>query len=70
LPLSRQVKSIDKQFFNFLQVRASIITFWIKTQGLRKAQYLAEHRNISTTEAYLPNNLDGLIDDINKLHPF
>jgi site-specific recombinase XerD len=69
LPLSKQVKTIDKQFFNFLQVRASIITFWIKTQGLRKAQYLAGHRNISTTEAYLPNNLDGLIDDINKLHP-
>jgi len=65
-----QIKLIDKQFLNFTQIRASVITFWLKTQGLRKAQYLAGHRNISTTEAYLPNNLDGLIDDINKLHPF
>jgi len=65
-----QVKQIDKQFFNFTQIRASVISFWIKTQGLRKAQYLAGHKNISTTEAYLPNNLDDLIDDINKLHPF
>jgi len=65
-----QIKLIDKQFLNFTQIRTSIISFWIKTQGLRKAQYLAGHRNISTTEAYLPNNLDDLIDDINKLHPF
>ena len=68
--LASQVKSIDKQFINFLQVRASVITFWLKTQGLRKTQYLAGHRHISNTEMYVNNNLDGLIDDINKLHPF
>jgi site-specific recombinase XerD len=68
--LVEQVKLIDKQFFNFTQIRVSLITYWIKTQGLRKAQYMAGHRNISTTEAYLPNNLDDLINDINKLHPF
>jgi site-specific recombinase XerD len=65
-----QIKSIDKQFFNFTQIRASVITFWLKTQGLRKTQYLAGHRNISTTETFLSNNLDNLTDDINKLHPF
>ena len=68
--LIKQLKSIDKQFINFLQVRTSVITNWIKTEGLRKAQYMAGHRYISTTEKYLPNNLDELIDDINKLHPF
>jgi len=65
-----QIRTIDKQFLNFTQIRISLITFWIKTHGLRKAQYLAGHRNISTTEQYLPNNLENLIDDINKLHPF
>ncbi|MDD3772371.1 MAG: hypothetical protein BGP01_00495 [Paludibacter sp. 47-17] len=69
-PLSAQIKTIDKQFRNFTQKRASVITFWIKTQGLRKAQYLAGHSAISTTEKYVANNLDNLIDDINKLHPF
>jgi site-specific recombinase XerD len=69
-PLSAQIKSIDKQFINFTQIRASVITFWIKTQGLRKAQYLAGHSAISTTEKYVANNLENLIDDINKLHPF
>jgi site-specific recombinase XerD len=68
--LIEQVKTIDKQFINFKQVRASLITFWIKTYGLRKAQYMAGHRYISSTEAYLPNNLEDLKEDINKLHPF
>ena len=68
--LSTQLKGIDKQFVNALQVRASVISFWIKTLGLRKAQYLAGHRYVSSTEKYIANNLDGLIDDINKLHPF
>ena len=68
--LAPQIKSIDKQFFNFHQIRASVISFWIKTQGLRKAQHLAGHRCICTTEKYVTNNLDNLIEDINKLHPF
>ena len=68
--LAAQIKTIDKQFHNFTQIRASVISFWIKTQGLRKAQYMAGHRNISTTEAYLPNNFEDLANDINKLHPF
>ncbi|MDR0207077.1 MAG: tyrosine-type recombinase/integrase [Bacteroidales bacterium] len=65
-----QVKTIDKQFLDFWQVRASVITFWLKTQGLRKTQYLAGHSTIVSTENYLPNDIDDLIDDINKLHPF
>ena len=70
IPLTAQIKTIDKQFINFTQVRASIITFWIKTAGLRKAQYWAGHSAISTTEKYVANSLEKLIDDINKLHPF
>ena len=69
-PLAAQIKSIDRQFINFTQIRASIITFWIKTQGLRKAQRLAGHSAITTTEKYVSNDLENLIEDINKLHPF
>jgi len=68
--LTPQIKTIDKQFFNFQQVRASVITFWIKTQGLRKAQYMAGHSAINTTEKYVTNDIDDLTNDINKLHPF
>lgn len=69
-PLVKQLKSIEPNFLSFKQVRASVITNWLKNQSLRKVQYLAGHRYISSTEKYLSNNLDGLINDIDKLHPF
>jgi site-specific recombinase XerD len=69
-PLTKQVKSIDKNFLNFKQIRASVITGWLKVEGLRKTQYYAGHRYISSTEKYLPNQIDGLIDDITKYNPF
>jgi len=69
-PLTKQVKSIDKNLLNFKQIRASVITQWLKVEGLRKTQYLAGHRYISSTEKYLPNEIDGLIEDIAKFNPF
>jgi site-specific recombinase XerD len=68
--MEKQIKTIDRQFLSFKQLRASTLCYWIKTHGLRKAQYLAGHRYVSSTENYLGNNLEELIDDINKLHPF
>jgi len=68
--LTKQLKEIDRQFENVLHLRASVITNWLKTCGLRKTQYLAGHRYVSSTEKYQPNNLDALIEDINKLNPF
>lgn len=68
--LTEQVKTLDKNFESFKQVRASVITYWLKTEGLRKAQYLAGHRYISSTEQYLPNDLESLADDITKFNPF
>lgn len=68
--LTAQAKSIDKNLQNFKQIRASVITHWLKVEGLRKAQYLAGHRYISSTEKYLPNQVEGLMDDITKYNPF
>ncbi len=68
--LMAQVKHIDPKFVNFKQIRASLITHWIKNEGLRKAQYLAGHRYISSTESYKVNDLESLTDDIAKHHPF
>lgn len=66
----RQLKSIDARFVKFEQIRVSIITYWVKTHGLRKAQIMAGHRHIIATERYRLNDLDGLTNDIDKLHPF
>ncbi len=68
--LTKQVKSIDNNFVNFAQTRTSVITHWIQTEGLRKAQYLAGHRNIASTEMYLPNDLNSLMNDIQRFNPF
>jgi site-specific recombinase XerD len=69
-PLVKQLKSIDKNFLNLQQLRTSVITNWLKVHGLRKAQYMAGHRYISSTEKYKANDLESLINDIDKLHPF
>lgn len=69
-PLAQQVKSINTNFTSFKQIRASIITYWIKTYGLRKAQYMAGHKYIHSTENYLPNDLESLTEDITKYNPF
>ena len=66
----KQIKSIDRNFINFVQIRTSVITHWIQTEGLRKAQYLAGHRSIASTEMYLPNDLNSLMNDIQKFNPF
>lgn len=68
--LTKQVQQIEPSFTNFKQTRASAITLWLKTVGLRKTQYLAGHRNINSTENYLPNNIEELSNDIKKLHPY
>jgi integrase/recombinase XerD len=68
--LTKQVKTIEPSFTNFKQTRASVITIWLKTVGLRKTQYFAGHRSISSTEDYQSNNLDSLTNDIKKIHPY
>lgn len=70
IKLSEKLKKIDTNFSNFAQLRASIITYWIKTYGLRKAQYLAGHKSIVSTEEYLPNDIEDLAEDITKFNPF
>ena len=64
-----KVRKINPSVRNAQQIRASVITKWVKMYNLRKAQYLAGHRYISTTESYLQNDLEGLKEEINQYHP-
>ena len=68
--LGNQVREINENFINFQHIRASVITAWIKNDGLRKAQYFAGHRYISSTENYLQNDTEALKDDMKKYNPF
>lgn len=51
------------------QIRASVITHWLKLHNLRQVQHMAGHRFVSSTEAYLVNDLDDLSEDVSKFHP-
>jgi len=64
-----KVRKINPSVKNAKQIRASVITKWVKMYNLRKAQYLAGHRYISTTEDYLQNDMEGLKEEIGQFHP-
>jgi len=64
-----KVREANPSVQNAKQIRASVITKWVKMYNLRKAQYLAGHRYISTTESYLQNDLEGLQEELSQYHP-
>jgi site-specific recombinase XerD len=68
--LTKEVKEQHKGFINFKQVRTSVITHWLKQYNLRQVQYMAGHRYVSSTEAYLVNQMEDLQADIDQFHPF
>ena len=65
----KHLRTINSRIKNCDQIRASVITQWIKQYDLRKVQYLAGHKYVSSTEEYKANNIDELQDDITKFHP-
>lgn len=56
-------------FKNLNQIRNSRIALWVKQHGLRKAQYLAGHTNIVSTQRYKTSDIDALQRQINQFHP-
>ncbi|EZH71286.1 hypothetical protein ATO12_11020 [Aquimarina atlantica] len=67
--LMQQLRKQSRKIESLKQIRTSVITHWLKNYNLREAQYMAGHRYVSSTEAYLINDLEGLQDDINTYHP-
>lgn len=65
-----QLRKINGRIKNLDQIRASVITEWLKQYDLRKVQYLAGHKYVSSTERYKSNMIDGLQEEVSKYHPF
>lgn len=63
------LKKYNPKVKNFHQIRASIITEWLKKYHIRQVQYMTGHRYISSTERYRTDTLENLQDLINELHP-
>ncbi len=68
--LFKQLKKLNPKIKEVKQIRASVITSWLKVHNIRKVQHLAGHRYVSSTEAYQANNMDDLKQDIKQYHPF
>jgi len=67
--ITKELK-INHKFIDVKQIRASVIVNWLKQHNLRKVQYLAGHRYISSTEHYQQDDLESLHKTINTFHPF
>ena len=66
----RHLRKINPRIKNFEQIRASVITGWLKIFDIRKVQYLAGHKFVGSTEDYKAGVIDELQNDVNKYHPF
>jgi site-specific recombinase XerD len=67
--LLAHLRKINPRIKNLDQIRASVITAWLRQYDLRKVQYLAGHKYVSSTEQYKENIIDELQDDITRYHP-
>lgn len=68
--ITKELKAINHIFIDTKQIRTSVIVNWLKQYNLRKVQYLAGHRYISSTERYQQDDLESLHKTINTFHPF
>lgn len=68
--LAKELKEINNSFIDVKQIRTSVIINWLKVHGLRRTQYLAGHKYISSTERYEQDDLESLHETINNFHPF
>lgn len=64
-----QLKKLQPKVKTLKQIRASVITHWLKKNNLRKTQYMSGHRYVSSTEKFKINDLEGLQSEIGKYHP-
>ncbi len=69
LHMFNAIRKINPEILHPKQIRASVITYWLKNHNLRQVQYMAGHRWVSSTERYQLNNLDNLQNKLDKLHP-
>jgi site-specific recombinase XerD len=67
--LLRHLRQLNPRVRQFQQLRASVIVHWLKLYNLRQVQYMAGHRYVSSTEQFLVNEMEGMIEEIEKYHP-
>jgi integrase/recombinase XerD len=69
LHMFKAIRKENPEILHPKQIRASVITYWLKNHNLRQVQYMAGHKYVSSTERYQLNNLDNLQSKLDKYHP-
>ena len=67
--LMRQLHQSYGQLLTARQIRQSVITHWLSEYDVRKVQYMAGHRYVSSTQAYGKQSLEDLQERIDEVHP-
>jgi len=67
--INKSLREINNKYVNVNQIRTSVIINWLAQHNLRKTQYFAGHRFISSTEKYQQDDLESLHETINLYHP-
>ena len=67
--IMKKLRKHNQKVRDIKQLRASVITNWLGQHNLRKVQYMAGHRYISSTERYLTDDLENLHEMVNSFHP-
>jgi integrase/recombinase XerD len=63
------INRYEPRLKSMAQIRASVITNWLKHYNLREVQYMAGHKYVSSTERYRTDNLEDLQKELEKYHP-
>jgi site-specific recombinase XerD len=67
--LFSELRTLNSKLRSLDQLRASVITGWLKLYNKRKVQYMAGHRYVSSTERYQLGNIEALREDVEKYYP-
>jgi len=67
--IKKMINRYEPRLKSMAQIRASVITNWLKHYNLREAQYMAGHKYVSSTERYRTDNLEDLQKELDKYHP-
>lgn len=69
LRMLNHMKKVNAAVKDLKQIRASVITHWLKQHGIRQTQYMSGHRYASSTERYRTDKLESLQEQLENLHP-
>jgi integrase/recombinase XerD len=67
--IKKMINRYEPRLKSMAQIRASVITNWLKHYNLREVQYMAGHKYVSSTERYRTDNLEDLQKELEKYHP-